>query len=74
MTQPPVLTFETQKIFWAMLREYRESAVDVALHPPTSPEKGRERARRRYEKARDDLATFVESISETPGKVKRGEG
>lgn len=68
MTQP-VLTFEMQKTFWKLLREYGDSCADVAVNGGKVSEKQREKARKGHEKARDELSAFVESITEKPRQV-----
>lgn len=70
MADLTVLTFELQRTFWKLLREYGEGCKDVALHPAHSAAQGSERAGHRYDKARSELSSFVESITEKPKKVK----
>lgn len=66
---PPVLTFEQQKELFRLIREYGDSCADVAVHPPAAPNRGRERAQKRHDKARAELGAFVESITEQPKRV-----
>jgi ribosome recycling factor len=70
MNQLPVLTFETQRTFWKLLREYTESSTDVTVQRVRKDGQATLRATKRHEKARSELTRFVDSITEKPTMEK----